>query len=195
MNAEPTIQTNTDTGDDVERDLVAVEAQVNALLDPTAAVDAIIASLEDLHDDGATLDPLTTIQGATECLLEVAQEQNRAFRTTLGLARKLKEQRDQTHEALDELKYAVETADTLDPTVAQLWEAVEEMISETNEIWLFDMVWETIRDELACNSPLTYREADRLVDIFLGEVLPDDHPLWNEVREWLARADDYTPEN
>lgn len=175
-----THDSRTDAGDD----LLAIQQRVVALADPSALVDGVLADLDRLYQDGADPGVLNAIEDSTADLLAHARQLHDTVTATVELARTLRTQREEARQALDELRSAVRTVDTDVPEIEELYEAIEETTME----WLWDTIYEQIYDQIVINSPLHWNEAVDLISLLTEGELADDHPLWNEVREWLDAA-------
>ena len=170
---------------DLASELALVEQQARALGNPLPAVDAIVDDLNQLYDHGADLPTLQAIQANAGALLGAVQSSGQTLHAALDLAGRIKQQRDLTRQALDDLKRAVDTVDLDVPEIEALFETVEEMVTE--QTW--EYVWEVQIDGVVSNTPLSWDEASRLIGILDGDHnLTDGDPLWDALREWIAEV-------
>lgn len=167
-----------------EPQLAMIEQDAAYLADPSPAVENIAASLDYLYNTGASPDALIAIQDNAAYLVETIQQHNQALQGALALARKIREQRDQTRQVLDELRHALDEIDTSVPEVEQLYEYV----TEEAEMGILEMMWEYLGDHIMMASPLEYYEANELLDILTGDVIDEASPLWADLRDWMKRA-------
>jgi len=173
------------TPSDLAVELALVEQQARALGNPLPAVDAIVDDLNRLYDHGADLPTLQAIQANAGALLDAVQCSGQTLHAALDLAGRIKQQRDLTRQALDDLKRAVDTVDLDVPEIEALFETVEEMVTE--QTW--EYIWEVQIDGVVSNTPLSWDEASRLVGILDGDHnLADGDPLWDALREWIGEV-------
>ena len=177
--------TDTHTQTDLAGELALVEQQARALGNPLPAVDAIVDDLNRLYDRGADLPTLQAIQANAGALLDAVQQSGQTLHAALDLAGRIKQQRDLTRQALDDLKRAIDTVDLDVPEIEALFETVEEMVTE--QTW--EYIWEVQIDGVVSNTPLSWDEASRLVGILDGDHnLTDGDPLWDALREWIGEV-------
>jgi hypothetical protein len=167
--------------------LTTLEARASALADPSAAIDTIVNALDYLDESGADPAALDEIHASAEELVESIQALDNISKDSVDLAKSLRQQREEARQALAELKEAIESADTSVPEIEMLWSAVEESNMEWLMYSLFDE-WERIVDELINVTPLDEDEARSLISVLASEDLPADSPLWDDLRDWIARA-------
>jgi sugar/nucleoside kinase (ribokinase family) len=164
---------------EVDRALAAVQQHVNDLADPRDSAGAIADALDRLYATGADAGTVNTIHAHAVEMLETSQSLHQVVRTTLEMARALREQRERLRQAIADVDISV-------PEIEELVETIREETSEEEYWYLQDLIQESFVDEIAMNTGLNWTEAGQLADILTGGVLEDDHPLWDELREWLA---------
>jgi prefoldin subunit 5 len=165
---------------EVDRALEAVQQHVNDLADPRDSAGAIADALDRLYATGADADTVNTIHTHAVEMLETSQSLHQVVRTTLEMARALREQRERLRQAIADVDISV-------PEIEELVETIREETSEEEYWYLQDLVQESFIDEIAMNTGLNWTEAGQLAGVLLsGGDLEDDHPLWDELREWLA---------
>lgn len=182
-----TVQPHTDTDHTPEQTLLTVQQRLNALVDPAEIADDVEARLDRLFAEGADPGVIDAIADNTADLVDQAHVLQDNLRTTLETARALRDQREQARQALENLREAMRNVDTDVPEIEELYEAIEEI----NVSYMWDYIYESVYDQITQNTPLNWDEAVDLVTLVteggLGAgVLEDDHPLWRELREWLA---------
>ena len=164
---------------EVDRALAAVQQHVNTLADPRDSAGALADALDRLYATGADVDTVDTIHAHAVEMLETSQSLHQVVRTTLEMARALREQRERLRQAIAEGDISV-------PEIDELVETIRQETAE-DEYWcLMDMFHENLTDDIAMNTGLSWQEAGQLTGILTGGVLEEDHPLWDELREWLA---------
>jgi hypothetical protein len=165
---------------EVDRALAAVEQHVNDLADPRDSAGAIADALDRLYASGADAGTVNAIHAHAVEMLETSQSLHQVVQTTLEMARALREQRERLRQAIAEM-------DTSVPEIEDLVETIREETSEEEYWYLQDMIVDSVVEDLALNTPLSWQEASQLADVILtGGELEDGHPLWDELREWLA---------
>lgn len=174
---------------EIDARLAVVQEAVSVLANPIPVLEDIEAELDILNDEAADPDALNAIHNNAVTLLDSQQRLATAFMTTLELAKALKDQREQARQRLADLKEAIDNADTSVPEIESLWEMVE----ESNMEWLmysFDDEWERPVEDLINTTPLDEDEAHSLINVLIGQDLPQDHYLWDELRDWIRRAEE-----
>jgi hypothetical protein len=174
---------------EIDARLAVVQEAVSTLANPIPILEDIEAELDILAGEEADPEALDAIHNNAITLLDSQQRLATAFMTTLELAKALKDQREQARQGLAELKQAIDDADRDVPEVESLWQTIEEIISEENEMYLWDMMYEVIDDQIAFGSGLSHTEAAALTNLLTGGCFEDDHPLWDELRDWIRRAE------
>jgi sugar/nucleoside kinase (ribokinase family) len=164
---------------EVDRALAAVQQHVNDLADPRDSAGAIADALDRLYATGADADTVNTIHAHAVEMLETSQSLHQVVRTTLEMARALREQRERLRQAIADVDVSV-------PEIEELVETIREETSEDDYWWLMDMFHENLTEDIVSNTGLSWQEAGQLTDIITGGALEEDHPLWDELREWLA---------
>jgi methylthioribose-1-phosphate isomerase len=187
MQTEP--KTDTTPADELTHELALVSDQVRALADPTGAVDTIVVALDRLYAQGADDQALADIQTGGEQLLAITDASTQALRGAVELAQRIKQQRDQAEDALQRLRQAMDALDTDMPEIQALFESVEEMLMDETWEYIYDTLWETVYDRVFSATPLDYRESVTLTDYLTDGCLPLDHPLWDELRAWMAKVE------
>jgi len=162
--------------------LAIVQRQVLDLADPADVVDQIAVGLDRLFDGGADPGVLNAIEDGARGLLEHARSLHDNAQTAIELARVLREQREAARKTLEDLKRAMDEVDRDVPEIDALADAIEEMSAE----WMWEVQEEDLIWSIANNTPLTFMEAAHLYEVFTESGLANDHPLWNELREWLV---------
>ena len=181
--------TDTTTTDNITTELTTLEQQAAQVPSVQHAAEDISAELDYLQDVGADARALDVIHNSAADLFDASQQLGQAFGTAISLAQRIKQQRDAASEALSDLKQAVADADVSVPEIGRMFESIEEMMVETTQYWMMDMQWEMLVDELINVSSLSEDEASYLANVLLGqEAIPDDHPLWDDLRQWIVRA-------
>lgn len=172
---------------EIDARLAVVQEAVSTLANPIPILEDIEAELDILNEEEADPEALNAIHTNAITLLDAQQRLAAAFMTTLELAKTLKDQREATRRTLADLQRAVEECDVENPDIEALAESIREEQDE--------MLWYTLDDMLVENfaesSPLTQDEAYRLVNLVIYN-LEHDHYLWDELRDWIRRADEYT---
>ena len=175
--------------DNITTELTTLEQQAAQAPNVQHAAEDISAELDYLQDVGADARALDVIHNSAADLFDASQQLGQAFGTAMSLAQRIKQQRDAASEALAELKRDLADADISVPEIALMFERIEEMVVETTQYWMADMQWEMLVEDLINTTPLSEKEASALADILLNEgAVPEDHPLWDEMRSWIARA-------
>ena len=177
---------------EIDARLAVVQEAVSTLANPIPILEDIEAELDILNEEEADPEALNAIHTNAITLLDAQQRLATAFMTTLELAKALKDQREQARQGLAELKRAIEDADTDVPEIGSLWETVEEMVSEDSMNYFFDMAWEHVAESIADSSPLDWDESQRILALLCDGGLEMDHYLWNDLRDWMRRASEYT---
>ena len=173
---------------DYNAQLATVEMQVNALADTAPIVEQVAGALDYLYETGADATAIQAVSDGATQLLDANQQLSQAMHGVAEIARTIQQQRNATRQALSDLKTAVAQADTSVPEISDLYDALSEMAQEDAEAYLYDWIYENLADGISCNTSLSYNEAIELVDVLTGDLLAEDHPIWQELREWLARA-------
>lgn len=184
-----TTKTNAPYDDTTERQIVALETKARAALTAHQPImEDLAAHLDALFAAGAPGEVLDDIQARAVDLVAVAGEQRIATQASLELARKIQQQRDQTRQALDNLKAAIKHADVDVPEISELWATIEEYV--VDEMDLDEIASDHIANQAWFCTPLEFDEALGLLNILLGLVdVPPSSPLWPELKSWIARAD------
>jgi hypothetical protein len=164
---------------EVDRTLIAVQQHVSDLADPRDSAGAIGDALDRLYTTGADAEAVEAIHTHAVEMLETSQSLHQVVQTTLEMARALREQREH-------LRLAIAEIDTSVPEIEELVETIREETSEDDYWCLMDMFHENLTEDIVSNTGLNWQEAGQLADILTGGALEEDHPLWDELREWLA---------
>jgi DNA repair exonuclease SbcCD ATPase subunit len=172
---------------EIDARLAVVQEAVSTLANPIPILEDIEAELDILNEEAADPEALNAIHTNAITLLDAQQRLATAFMTTLELAKALKDQREQARQTLAELKRAIEECDIENPDV----EALAESIREEQDEMLWYTLDDMLADNIAQNSALTYVEANDLLCLLTGEI-DTDHYLWDELRDWMRRASEYT---
>ncbi len=175
---------------EIDQRLAVVQEAVSVLANPIPVLEDIEAELDILNDEEADPEALNAIHENAITLLDSQQRLATAFMTTLELAKALKEQREQARQGLDELKQAISSADLNVPEIEGLWETIEEMVSEDSMNYFDDYAWDSMIDRIAEETPLDYRESYQLLNLLTGEQIEENHYLWDELRDWMRRAEE-----
>ena len=174
---------------DIESRLTVVQQAVDDLVDTNFIVEDIENELDILADEEADPEALGAIHGHAITLLDAQARLNAAFQTALELAAALKGQRESARQSLVELKAAISNIDTDVPEINDLWQAAEESASEWLMYSLYDP-WENVVEQLINTTPLEEEEASKLIGVLTEEFDPE-HYLWDELRDWVRRADEF----
>lgn len=172
---------------DYASELAVIEERMTTLANPSQAVQAIWDELDRLYRDGADETPLRTIQSNAVDLMTTAQELDQAFRSAVELARTIQRQRDIINGQRSELKRAVEECDTDVPEIMELYESLEEDLMD-------NVFWEVFHEETITNivdgTGFSWADAARLNDLlFFDLFLPAGHPIWDDLKAWMGRAE------
>jgi hypothetical protein len=186
MQTEPV--TNTAPADELAHELALVSDQVRALADPAGAVDTIVVALDRLYAQGADDQALADIQAGGEQLLTITDASTQALRGAVELAQRIKQQRDQAEDALKRLRQAMDEIDTDMPEIQAMFESVEEMLMDETWAYIFDTLYEVVYDNVFSNTGLDYAEAVTLIELLTDYSIREDHPLWDELRTWMAKV-------
>ena len=177
--------------------LAIIQRQVAALADPAPCADSIMGELDALYNGGADENALLTIQDNAATLLETAAQQSQALKGLEDIAQRLREQRDQVRETFRSLRQAVETCDTDDPLVAGLAESLQEDAYEQAEEYAQESFWEDINWQVQEYTGLNFHEAYALVGMLTDpdvlQIVPEDNPLWDELRGWIKKMEAVLP--
>jgi sugar/nucleoside kinase (ribokinase family) len=165
--------------EEVDRTLVAVQQHVSDLADPRDSAGAIADALDRLYATGADAETVNAIHAHAVEMFETSQSLHQVVHTTLEMARALREQRERLRQAIADVDISV-------PEIEELVETIREETSEDDYWGLMDMFHDSLTDDIAMNTGLNWHEAGQLSDIITCGVLEEDHPLWDELREWLA---------
>ena len=174
---------------DIESRLTVVQQAVDDLVDTNFIVEDIENELDILADEEDDPEALGAIHGHAITLLDAQARLNAAFQTALELAAALKGQRESARQSLVELKAAIANIDTDVPEINDLWQAAEESASEWLMYSLYDP-WENVVEQLINTTPLEEEEASKLIGVLTEEFDPE-HYLWDELRDWVRRADEF----
>ncbi len=178
-------ETNTPAADqEIDARLATVQEAVSVLANPIPVLEDIEAELDILNEEEADPEALNAIHENAITLLDSQQRLVTAFMTTMELAKALKDQREQTRQTLANLQRAVEECDTENPDIDALVMSIQEEQDEFLWYTLDDMQAENIAEE----SGLDYPEAYQMMNILTGGGLDTDHYLWDELRDWIRRA-------
>ena len=181
---QPSNDLTTETPDYSAR-LATVEMQVGALADTTQVVEELAGALDYLYDTGADSSALQVVSDNASMLLETNQQLDQALKSLAEIARTVQQQRDATRQALSHLKAAIEDVNTNVPEIAELYDTVSETVQEDVESYMLDVMWEILVDHITTESPLSYSEAVELTDLLTGGLFEQDHPIWQELRDWI----------
>lgn len=181
---QPSNDLTTETPDYSAR-LATVEMQVGALADTTQVVEELAGALDYLYDTGADSSALQVVSDNASMLLETNQQLDQALKSLAEIARTVQQQRDATRQALTALKAAIEDVNTNVPEIAELYDTVSETVQEDVESYMLDVMWEILVDHITTESPLSYSEAVELTDLLTGGLFEQDHPIWQELRDWI----------
>jgi methyl-accepting chemotaxis protein len=173
---------------DYSAQLATVERQVEALADTGQVVEQMAGALDYLYETGADATALQAVSDNASQLLETNQQLDQALKSVAEIARTIQQQRDATRQALSELKAAIEQADTGVPEISDLYESLSEMAQEDAETYLMEVLWEIVVDNITSTTSLSYSEAVELTDLLTGGLIEEDHPVWQELREWISRS-------
>jgi predicted nuclease with TOPRIM domain len=180
--------TDTTPADELAHELALVADQVRALADPTGAVDTIVIGLDRLYSQGADTDALADIQTGGEALLAIIDASTQALRSAVELAQRIQQQRDQAEEALQRLRQAMDELNTDMPEIQAMFESVEEMLMDETWTYIFDTLYEVVYDNVFSNTGLDYNESVTLIELLTDYTIREDHPLWDELRAWMAKV-------
>lgn len=176
---------------EIDARLAVVQEAVSVLANPIPLLEDIENELDLLAGDEADPEALNAIHTNAVTLIDSQQRLATAFMTTLELAKALKDQREAARQTLADLKKSINDADMNVPEIEALWETIEEMVSEDNMYYMDEYAWDTITDQIANESPLDYSEAVRILNLLTGgNIIDDDHYLWDELRDWIRRANE-----
>jgi len=169
--------------DNTETELALLEETMRSLPVPARAAEIISDGLNFLYDNGADdqAEVLEDIHRAASAMLQTTQQINQGFGAALHIAKALREQARRT---LADLKEAIETCDTDVPEI----EGLAEMLREEQDEMLWYTLDDILLDQITCNTPLDYREGNHLLAVLEGGDLDSDHYLWDELRDWIRRA-------
>ena len=181
---QPSNDLTTETPD-YSAQLATVEMQVGALADTTQVVEELAGALDYLYDTGADSSALQVVSDNASMLLETNQQLDQALKSLAEIARTVQQQRDATRQALSHLKAAIEDVNTNVPEIAELYDTVSETVQEDVESYMLDVMWEILVDHITTESPLSYSEAVELTDLLTGGLFEQDHPIWQELRDWI----------
>ena len=181
---QPSNDLTTETPD-YSAQLATVEMQVGALADTTQVVEELAGALDYLYDTGADSSALQVVSDNASVLLETNQQLDQALKSLAEIARTVQQQRDATRQALSHLKAAIEDVNTNVPEIAELYDTVSETVQEDVESYMLDVMWEILVDHITTESPLSYSEAVELTDLLTGGLFEQDHPIWQELRDWI----------
>lgn len=176
---------------DVSTELIALSEQVHALADTGPVVEALSDSLNYLYETGADARALETVHANASTLLDTTQQLNQAFGAAMKIAQLIRQQRDQTQQALVDLKKAMAVIDTDVPEVEELFESVEQITIEgvQDDMWVW--MWDFVHDQITAATPLNWFQADILTTALTSGMIPQNDPLWTELLDWLERAEHY----
>lgn len=132
---------------------------------------------------------MITHADARQCARIYVQQLDAHLTSAVSLAQTLRQQREGARAALDGLKTALDERDRDHPVIEQLLEDLEEEINEGLMFDLWDMTWDYVTERIFEETPLSYTQASRLLDILTGGELDHESPLWNEITEWIAFVD------
>jgi hypothetical protein len=170
-------------------DLDAIQDRVLSLPNPDDLGIEIAIRLRKLYDAGADPATVEDIHAGASDLVNIIDDQFAAFKSALEIAYTIHQQREKVREELAKLRQAIDDTDRTHPDLEALFEDLEMQINEEAYISVMEMMWDIELDCIAQNTPLDWPEAGTLICIINGEVLPDDSPLWDELRDWLDRAE------
>ncbi len=173
---------------DYSAQLATVEMQVGALADTDQVVAELAGALDYLYETGADATALQVVSDDATRLLEANQQLDQALKTVAEVARTIQQQRDATRQALGHLKAAIEDVNTNVPEIAELYDAVSETVQDDVESYMLDVMWEILVDHITTESPLSYSEAVELTDLLTGGLIDPEHPVWQDLRDWISRC-------
>lgn len=113
------------------------------------------------------------------------------FAAAMKIAQLIRQQRDQTQQALGDLKKAMAVIDTDVPEVEELFESVEQITIEGVQDDVFVWMWDYIHDQIVAASPLNWFQVDSLTTALTSGLIAQNDPLWAELLDWLERAEHY----
>lgn len=177
----------TPTTSDEATQLANLGGILSTMADPIARADDISYLLDALYDEGADAGVLEEVQVNVGALASMIQQYAQVTESLKALAEKIRDQRDTVRKEFDELREAVENFDQSHPAVESLYEYVEMAAFEFLQMAFYEDFSNIVFDI----TPLEYTEIATLINLFTDrdETVPQDSPLWDELRSWLDRAE------
>jgi hypothetical protein len=176
--------------DDLDSRLAVIQEAANNLINPALLVEDIENELDILAEEQADPEAINAIHTNAITLFDAQERLTTAFATTMEVAQTLKQQREDARTALADLKRSIAEANIDVPEIEDLWTTIEEMVSDDQMLYFDDMAREHIIERIWDASPLDYSESNRIVDLLTGNEIETDHYLWDDLRDWMRRADE-----
>jgi hypothetical protein len=191
---------------DLAVQLANIQMRAVALSDAVPMVDVINDKLHQLFDAGADPAAIEIVQDKLFGILDMAENLDKSFKSTLEVAHAACSQRSAFAKRLAEIKSDIENINQDNPLIADLVESVEEMINE-DSLWegsggmcCFDCFDDAVGGLIYSNTDLNMEEANALSEVLRsavedenGDIVPVEmstlpDAMWDELRDWITRA-------